>query len=280
MRRAICLTLFLGLSLFVVRGTHAEEGWQAQFEHLLLAPKLSEAGVQNIFYQDGFSDTWAAGNVGSELEYAQRLMLGYEGGQGGGARIRWFTFDKGLSYTGAVWEVPMVELNGGVNLDVDAIDAELTQRGSFRFLNLLAGAGVRYGSVSLREEEINFEDLSDTVWFGSTGVEFAGAGPTLSLQATRDIGSSGLSLFGTGRTSLLFGETERFSAYRLGGSYVNSNEVVQVWEMQLGSQYNCSLEVADLFAGIFWEAQRWDSDSDLLGDLSLHGFGVSTGLRY
>ena len=37
---------------------------------------------------------------------------------------------------------------------------------------------------------------------------------------------------------------------------------------------------ADLNLGIFWEAQRWDSDSNYLGDLALHGLSLLAGVGF
>ncbi len=259
----------------------ADQGWQAKVDLLLLAPKISETGVKNIFYYDGLaSSSEESGNIESEIEFAQRVTLGYEGSGLGGAQIRWFTFDQELPYVGLVEESPPVSLSGGVNLDVDAIDAELTQRGSFGTWNWLATAGARYARLSLREQQINFEDLDDIVWFGSTGVQFEGAGPTVSVSGTRPVLADGFAIFGGARTALLYGDTDLFSAFRSGGVYSNPNDFVQVWEIQLGTQMNKRFESLDLLTAVFWEAQRWDSDSDLLGDIGFHGFGVQTGIQY
>lgn len=277
----LCCYLVLVSLLANLNTTRADDGWQAQVDQLLLAPKISQVGVGNIFYYEDLANSSEEfGTLGSDLDYSQRVSVGYEGAQGGGAQIRWFSFDQDLQYTGQALETPPVTLVGSTNLDVDAIDVEFIQRGAFRVWDILGTAGVRYGRLSLREQDINFEDLIDTIWFGSTGVDFEGAGPTISLQGKRRIGTSGVSLFGNGRTALLFGDTERFSAFRTGGSYLNPDDVVQVWEVQVGSRFERSMDTIDLFGGIFWEAQRWDSESNLLGDLSFNGFGVTTGIRY
>ncbi len=261
--------------------SRAEEGWRATVDHLLLAPKLSSTGVGNIFYFDPLpSSSYQEGQVAAEVEYAQRLTLGYEGDRGGGAQVRWFTFDHSLPYTGNVQEAPPVFLLGSLNIDVDAIDAEFTQRGRFGIWDLQATAGARYARASIREEAINFEDLSDTIWFGPTGTKFEGAGPTLSVAGLRSVFVDGLQVFARGRTALLFGDTDLFSAFRSGGSYTVPDDFVQVWEIQMGTQLQRRFSRFDLNSGIFWEAQRWDSDSNLLGDLAFHGFGVQTGIGY
>ena len=46
-----------------------------------------------------------------------------------------------------------------------------------------------------------------------TGVEFAGTGPTVSGEASRRFGCSGLSLFGRARSALLFGDVDWTTAF-------------------------------------------------------------------
>ncbi len=58
------------------------------------------------------------------------------------------------------------------------------------------------------------------------------------------------------------------------------DDFVQVTEVQFGLNYRKGLGCADGTFGVFWEAQRWDSDSDRLGDLGLHGLSLQTGLEY
>lgn len=274
--------LSLALCSLLTSVAAADEGWYANIDMLFIAPKISDQGVTNIFYYGGIpSITRQGGSIESPLEFAQRVNLGYEGECGGGLRVRWFTFDNNVDYVGEVEEGgPPISLAGQINLDVDAIDSELTQRGNFQNWDWRVSGGARYARVSLREEDINFEDLSDIVWFGSTGVEFEGAGPTFSAEGNRPILFDGLSIFARARTALLFGETDVWSAFEGGGRYRVHNEFVQVWEFQLGLESEREYEWFDLVSGIFWEAQRWDSDSGFLGDLAFHGFGARLGIEY
>lgn len=195
--------------------------------------------------------------------------------------MQWFSFDNTLPYQGSVDEGSTnFPLTGGLNIDVDAIDFELTQRGQFRVWDWLATAGARYARASVRSEGIDFSVLTDAVWFGSAGVQFEGAGPTVSLGGERGVLREGLSIFARGRTSLLFGDTDVYSFSRTGGSYTIADDFVQVTEIQIGTQCKVEYQEIDLDLGIFWEAQRWDSDSNSLGDLGFHGFGVRMGFTY
>lgn len=276
--RLISALLTLGmLSNFAA----AEEGIYSGVDLLFLAPKISNQGVVRLFYYgDTPSVTNENGSISSDLEFGQRVFLGYEGDGGGGVRVRWFTFDQDLDYVGEAENGVVIPLAGTLNLDVDAIDSELTQRGSFRNWQWQGSAGARWARVSLRENEINFEDIPDFAWAGSTGVEFSGAGPTFAVQGNRPILTEGFSIFGSARTALLYGDANVWSAFDSNGRYDIHNEFVQVWELQAGAQMVNEFDAFDFVSAIFWEAQRWDSDSGFLGDLGFHGFGAQAGIRY
>jgi hypothetical protein len=260
---------------------HADEGMYAGVDLLFLSPKISDQGVANIFYYGDLPTlNRVGGTLDSDLQFAQRVWLGYEGDQGGGVRLRWFTFDNDLNYVGQAENGSVFPLAGTANLDVDALDVELTQCGDFGTWQWLASGGVRYGRASLRENDINFETTPDFVWAGRTGYEFEGAGPTVNVEGHRPILADGVSIFGRGRTALLYGDLNLWSAFDSNGVYRIHDEFVQVWEIQFGTEIERSFDACDLVARIFWEAQRWDSDSGFLGDLGFHGFGTSIGLEY
>lgn len=275
-------TALVAILILVSPRLPAEEGFFADYEHLFLNSKISNQGTERIFYVGRFTSmTENEGNIESPLQYASRLSVGYEGAKGGGIQARWFSFSEDQTYTGRVREGgPWIDISGGTELNVEAVDLEFTQRGKFGVWDWLATGGVRYADLNLTEQQINFEILSDFAWAGDTGFEFEGAGPTFSLMGVRNLGRTGLSIFGRGRTALLFGDLEHASAFRSGGRYTVEDEFLQVWEFQLGTNYQVELGCAGFFGGIFWEAQRWDSDSDLFGDLAFHGFGVTSGIRF
>jgi len=288
MQRSLRCTLaaMLLVSSAACSTTQAEEGLYAGVDLLFLAPKFSATSLPSVFYGqgDGLGNIESTnGSTSSELEFAQRVVIGYEGDQGGGVQIRWFTFDNNVTYSGEVQHDVdgLVALSGLLNIDVDAIDAEFTQRGQFRVWDWLATAGARYARVAIREDSINgidFEGFSDATWSGSTGVQFEGAGPTVSVQGSRSILFDDLSFFSRARTALLYGDVEQFSAWRTGGSDSIPDQFIQVWEIQTGLRMEREYDSFDWLLGIFWEAQIWDSS--LLGDLAFHGFGAHTGIRY
>jgi len=264
----------------------ADEGLYAGVDLLFLAPKFNSINLPNVFYGngDGLANVQSTdGSINSDLDFAQRVIVGYEGDQGGGVQVRWFTFDNDVVYNGTIQHAVdgLVTVGGLLNIDVDAIDAEFTQRGQFKMWDWVATGGALYARVAIREDmvnEIDFEGFSDAVWAGSTGVQFEGAGPTVSVQGSRPILIDELSFFSRARTALLYGDVEQFSAWRVGGLASIPNEFVQVWEIQTGLNLEREYDSFDLLLGIFWEAQIWDSE--LLGDLAFHGFGVRTGIMY
>jgi hypothetical protein len=282
MKRAIFATALLLVANCAWAVPCIQPGFYSGIDLLFLSPKISDVGITNIFF---FGEVPAAaefeGSFDSPLEFAQRLFVGYQGDQGGGVRVRWFTFDNDLEYVGE-WENggPELELLGTANLDVDALDAELTQIGAFRTWTWMGSAGVRYGRVNL-SEDINFEDIPAAVFDDPTGVNFEGAGPTLSVEGARPLLMNGFSIFANARTSLLFGDIDLRSPFIQDGLFQIHNEFAQVWEFQAGGRLRRPVtQAVDVFGGIFWEAQRWESDSGLLGDLAFHGFGSQFGFFF
>ena len=170
---------------------------------------------------------------------------------------------------------------GGVDIEAHALDVEVTQRGDFQCSDWLVSGGLRHGGVDITEPNGIFGVIPVAAFFGPTGVEFSGTGPTVSGEPSRHFGGcSGLSLFGRARSALLFGDIDVTSPFRGGVVFNIEDEFVHVWEYQLGIQYDHCFCGKTAHVGVFWEAQRWDSESNALGDLAFHGLEISTGLRW
>ncbi len=265
--------------------SQAEEGLYAGVDLLFLSPKLNAVNFNNLFYNGSPAVQTVDGALSAPLEFSQRVIVGYEGDQGGGVRVRWFTLDHTVGYSGLGEDSVngTIAIAGNMNFDVDSIDAELTQRGNFRVWDWLASAGARYARVDIHEhfsDEFEWESFADAQWFGLAGMEFEGAGPTVSVQGSRPMIWEGFSVFGNARTALLFGEIELDTIYRTnGGPAVIPDVFAQVWEVQAGVEMVHEYDAVDLVCRIFWEAQRWENDSNI-GEFALHGFGVHTGLVY
>lgn len=270
--------LAAGVLFSVTTFASAAEGVSADVQFLFLSPHTQSRGFGNNVYFGYPNLNVASGAYDDSLQFGLRTNLAAEHCSGTGVRLRWFTFDNDISYSGAGGAVI---LSGLFNMDIDALDMEITQRKDFKYWSMVASGGVRYGRVDIENMTVPFSGHASALSAGSSGVTFDGAGPTVSLEAIRPLGTSGLSLKGGLRTSLLFGETDVRSVFTVLGRTNIANDVVQVWEFQLGGQYVTELNNgANFIVGMHWEAQRWDSDSNALGDLSLHGFGATAGITY
>ncbi len=266
--------------------TQAEEGFYSSVDLLFLSPKLNAVGFNNIFYLESPAVPQSIdGNTDADLQFSQRVIVGYEGDQGGGVQVRWFSFDNDAGYVGSGEDsvngnIPIL---GMLNFDLDAIDAELTQRGKFQVWDWMATAGARYARVDIRNSAngaFDWTGFGDAAWFGLAGMKFEGAGPTVSARGSREILWEGFEFYGSARTALLYGDIAVNSIYRVNGGPLVINDVfAQVWEIQTGVRMEHEFDAFDLICGIFWEAQRWDNDSGV-GEFALHGFGVNTGIRY
>ena len=273
--------VYCALAAMIGGEARGDAGWYASVEALLLAPKVNSTGFEQVFYEGvDFDAVQTDGNYSDSLEGGVRFILGNEGCDGFGTQFRYFSYDNDIAYNG-LWDagagtIPVI---GDNNIDVDAFDAEFTQRGSFRTWDLVATGGLRYGSVEISQPTNFFNGIPAVVFGGPTGVEFEGVGPTFSLSANRPLGY-GLSLIGRARTALLFGDIDVTPGFRAGGSFTVEDEFAQVWEFQFGLGYERNFNGHSVIGSVFWEAQRWDSDSGFLGDLALHGLGLSGGITY
>ena len=261
----------------------ADPGYYASVEALFLAPKINSQGFETVFY-DGVDhlavDT--DGSFSDDLEAGYRVVIGKESCDGFGVRFRYFNFDPDVHYDG-LWDAGSgtVSVVGDVGVEVEAIDFDVTQRAEFRAWDLIVSGGLRYGNVEINQPAGFFGGIGAVVFAGATGVEFEGVGPTFSIEAQRPIRCSNFSIIGRARVSLLYGDIDYTPAFRAGGTFTIEDEFVQAWEFQFGLGYNrCIGSGRDLNLGIFWEAQRWDSDSNFLGDLALHGLALQAGLGF
>ncbi|MEQ8847031.1 hypothetical protein [Botrimarina sp.] len=252
-------------------------GVYARVDALLLGANLGGGSFEQVFVGVP-SGTNFGGALGDELAGGVRFVLGAEDCSGLGVRFQYFDWENDVDYNGQ-WEGASDFLfSGDMEIDVYAFDAEVTQRGSFHRWDLLVGGGLRAGGLSIFQPG-NLFDGPGTFYGVRSGGEFDGVGPTVSLAADRRLGASGLSVVGRARASLLFGEQEQIETFGadLAADRFTIDDHVQVIEMQFGLNYRQSLGPADGTFGVFWEAQRWDTNT---GDLGLHGLSLQTGLLY
>lgn len=146
-------------------------------------------------------------------------------------------------------------------LDINSLDAEVIDSFNICNWNLMVGGGIRY---------LSFRD--DFVTSTTTGAEFHGLGPVISVQITRAVNEN-WSVYGIAREALLFGNSN-FS-----GGATTRDTTGFVSELQAGLQYNRVLSRGGIgFARFGWEGQYYSAMGGDSQDVSLIGGVMSIGL--
>jgi hypothetical protein len=205
----------------------------------------------------------------------------------------------------------VLSVNGGLELDV--WDAEFTatcRRGCWE-LTTFAGARYTYLEQSYLaiSPGVPNTDGIDGVVVGTDvtrGVlqsrqTFNGAGPTLGLEALRQVGDSGFSLYGSGRGAVLFGRGRQQTTFNtataidpltgappIGFDFVSvTNEegfdVLSVAELELGVQWGRKVGDFEVFVRPSVVSHFYfdgGSSSSRSGDFGLFGGALAAGLRY
>ncbi|HUG66596.1 MAG TPA: Lpg1974 family pore-forming outer membrane protein [Pirellulaceae bacterium] len=208
--------------------------WYAGYEITFLKPYISD----NEFVA-GFGDGYGTGH---------RFVIGYDDGNGLGARVRYWLYNHNHNTAAGA---PFV------HIDMDVLDGEVTLQERMRNWDLLVSGGIRYARAS----------------FGFPGgnLFYEGVGPTVSLEATRGIGSRGLYLIGNFRASMLYGDI----VVPGGGFQAAHDETTLVFENQLGVGWSREYGRGVLNVRGVWESQYWFNNS--LGD---DVFGFSSALAF
>jgi hypothetical protein len=241
----------------------------------------------------------------TSLEFSPRVWAGYKGAAGFGVRARWWLFDHGGGGNFDLSPVPegaMIDLDEddadddsltlGLrnNLKVNAIDLEGTQDGEFHNWDFQIAGGVRYatidydltGTATGTHVDMGMEeDINHTIVILS---EFEGVGPTVSMAARRPLLSiDGLAFLTNLRLAFLFGDSS--GSLRIDdapSSSVTFDELVQVWEVQVGFEYSRQIQSgARLFGAAMLEAQVWEWNIPIGisgGDLGFFGPTVVVGI--
>jgi hypothetical protein len=239
-------------------------------------------------------------NPDYDYEFAPRVFGGYKGPGGLGIRGRWWYYDHASSgnftivglQDGAAAEGFDIDLSTSLstNLYVNSIDLEATQDGKFHNWDIQLAGGVRYAEVEYGLNGRAFGTIQDIdpppppppVDFDvgiSTNTQFEGVGPTIALAARRPLRYvDGLAFLMNFRTAFLFGDTDSTFSTTLFPNPVSINaqeNVMQVWEVQIGFDYGRSMQNgARLFGGAYLEAQVWEWSNPVgLGSSDLGFFG-------
>ena len=139
--------------------------------------------------------------------------------------------------------LPLTALRRLFGIDMDVLDLEATTRKEFGSWDLQFAGGLRYG-----REEMSYDGLD---------VCFEGAGLTLAAEVMRPVCNSNWSLLGNFRGSLLYGDIRDTGLILGAGPFITEEEMMQVWEMQLGVQYAREMSAGQVAIQFLWETQVW-----------------------
>jgi hypothetical protein len=248
-----------------------------------------------------------------DFQLAPRTWLGWQGCNGGGLRVTYWQFndnaatERATAVAGATPVYLFVYGAGGNltrnayadlgetlisdhSLALQALDLEATQRFGLGPLQCMAGVGIRLADMdqNLRGEVY---DATNSLWeIVTNDLSFQGAGPTLSLQAFRPMGTSRFSMFGGLRGAMLYSKT-RQAIYEMKDGYANelvdtanAHEMLSMGEMSVGLQYMQPLGPrSEFFARSSYEGQAWfdvGGPVDSHSTVALDGLGFAIGLLY
>jgi hypothetical protein len=239
-------------------------GLFGSIEVTFLKPYLSGAQTSFGFATGQLLDTTTKSDV--------RYILGYRTDSGLGIRGRYWSFDHNYEYA-----PPFAGSHLGIRLDV--ADLEVTTEQLLRRWNLGLSGGVRYGKLT-------YSNAGVTI-FGPGTVTFEGVGPTVSLDARRGLGNTGLSFFGNVRGSVMVGSVRNGSILPFLPRGTIEQEVMTTFENQLGVAWNhCLPNNVMLQVRAAWETQYWMNSTlsdDVYGigtNLTLMGPTLGVELRY
>ncbi len=215
------------------------------------------------FLQPSFANVTLGPEFDNRSGFGNRLILGRQRCDGVGFRTRLWMLNTGQEF------VPPAPVT--LSIDVDAFDFDLTVQKDFCSWELLASGGIRYGRLQYN--------------LGPSFVYFEGVGPTFAAEGTRCIGNRGMYLVGNARGSVLYGHLRNRSGI-LGAPSEIQDEVMTVFESQLGMGWRRQLRRSELNLRFLFEAQHWTNHTladpfvGLGSNLGLYGATFSTEFRY
>lgn len=213
--------------------------WYAGYEVTFLRPYISDANVGG------------GGVFGNDYGTGHRFAIGYDNGSGLGARVRYWTYNHNHSTAAGA---------PAIHIDMDVLDGEVTLQETMHNWDLLVAGGLRYARAAFDV------GLGDTY--------FEGIGPTVALEAKRNIGNRGIYLIGNFRASMLYGDIDGAPAV----IPLGEDEIALVVENQLGVGWSREYGRGILNIRGVWESQLWMNDTiaDFLGLGSNLGFSGPT----
>ena len=260
-------------------------GWFVKMESVLLKPSFSSNTAMVIQDTDllGAPETSHTNEFKSNLTYSPRFEIGFAPqSEGWGFRTRLWHFEHDTSqFVRGDIEVnfaddPDIAIDDNNNNGISAyqrtealvFDLEASTRTELWNMSILGGGGIRILDL---EHEGQWSDQVDTGERATLFNEFRGAGPTLFMEVSRPVTTSGwmsdMSLFAKTRGSLLVGEQNFFigsgnnasvePVYRDLLIVSSENTLLPVVELQLGTSYTREMGAVLMELGVAWESQLW-----------------------
>lgn len=235
------------------------------------------AGAELLFL-DVFAKAGAGGGPNDatpdfDYEAAYRLWIGYEGADGVGARFRYFDFDQDASATVGIVSVTEA-------IEIQNYDFEATVDGDCCGFDLTFAAGVRWTEMNI---DRNLAVLGVPVL--DINSAFDGAGPTLALEARRNV-SANLTFFAGARWSVLMGDSDAaLAVLGVPVAAITQNDVfIDTMEVSIGGEYTRCMGGGSIgYARAAWEYQYYGIHTTLLdggeGDIVLSGPAFAVGVR-
>ena len=193
-----------------------------------------------------------------------------QGDDGLGLRARYFSFNHGVDLAGVFG-------GGSFGVKAEALDVEVTKGQQLRHFDFDVAAGLRWAQTAI---------TGDGAVIFPGRLTYKGIGPTFAAEGRCPIGDSGFSLFGNFRGSFLLGEIHNTHPARGLSRGSVEDEVMTVFENQLGVKWQQDIGTSVLEIRAAWETQFWLNDTiadDVYGigtNLALSGPLVAVELRY
>ena len=186
-----------------------------------------------------------AGKLSETHEVSPRVVLGYEGAQGLGGRIRYWNYSRATRLLGD---------NDDIRFELDVTDLEGTSHIRLRRTDLKLAGGLRIADV----ESV---DVDNEI------AEIHMCGLTMAADARTRFGrlfKNRLAAVYGGRISLLGGDWDGSLEHDFIDRSRDDNLIVH--ELYSGLEYNHDFSRGDFFTRVVWEMQMWQTDALERGD--------------
>jgi hypothetical protein len=204
-----------------------------------------------------------------DYEASPRIWLGWDNAEGVGVRARYWTFESDATLAfpqdgNHDFFGPVLGTTSWLN--ADTLDFEATLRGCLGQLQFQLAGGFRYATIEtglgVYGEVGEGDNGGDEFALAGIGMDFEGIGPTIAANVVRPIGSRGLALVGSARSSWMYGTTDIYPAGELAqipvAAYVDDH-MMQINEVSLGVQWSrCLARGGQISVAAVWEAQAWE----------------------